>query len=171
MAVALAAGFAPPDRPNALAGLPLPNRVLIWSGRRLPFLAKMQFRMMSRLINGSNTEKALRMLLSSVPDVDKTILQNHDIATMLVTSIQEGYKDWHGPFQDGMLQVNPWYFDIRDIKTRVDIWQGDADVNVPLSSGQYLEKTLPNTRAFYLPGKGHFFILENWAEVLQKLIE
>lgn len=170
-AVALVAGFAPPDRPNALAGLPLLNRFLIWSGMRLPFLAKLQIRMMSQLIHDSDVEKSLSMLLSSVPDADKAVLQNRDFATMLVRSIKEGYKDWRGPFQDGMLQVNPWHFDIGDIKTRVDIWQGDADVNVPLASGQYLEKTLANTRAFYLSGKGHFFILENWAEVLQKLIE
>lgn len=169
IAATLAAGFAPPDRPNALEGLPLPNRILIWSGRKMPWLASLQFRLMGRMLGG-DTQKATELLLSSAPDVDKSILERPEVTAMLIASIQEGYQNWEGPFQDGMLQVNSWGFDIAEIQIRVDIWQGDADVNVPFSSAEYMRDTLPNTRMNVLPNKGHFFVFDHWREMIQALV-
>lgn len=169
IAATLVAGFAPPDRPNALEGLPLPNRLLIWLGQRIPWLVGLQIRLMGRMLSG-DTEKAAKLLLSSAPDVDKSILERPEVTAMLIASIQEGYKDWRGPLQDGILQVNPWGFDIAEIQTRVDIWQGDADVNVPISSAEYMQNTLPNTRMNICPGEGHFFIFDHWHEMIQTLV-
>ncbi|MCX9077133.1 MAG: alpha/beta hydrolase, partial [Candidatus Methanoperedens sp.] len=149
IAGALVAGFAPPNRPNALAGLPLPNRLLIWTGQRLPWLAALQFRLMARLING-DAERASRTILSSAPAGDKAVLEKPENLAMLLPDIREGYKNgWRGPFQDGYLQVTPWGFSLHNIQVRIDIWQGEADVNVPVHSGEYLRDTLPNASAMF----------------------
>jgi pimeloyl-ACP methyl ester carboxylesterase len=170
IAGALAAGFAPSNRPHALSGLPLANRLLIWAGPRMPWMATLQFRLMARLIN-ANAERAAKMLLSSAPPADKEVLKKPETLAMLLPAISEGYKNgWRGPFQDGYLQVTPWGFPLNNIQVRIDIWQGEADVNVPVHSGEYLRDTLANASATFLPGEGHFFLMKHWREVIARLV-
>jgi pimeloyl-ACP methyl ester carboxylesterase len=68
------------------------------------------------------------------------------------------------------LQVNPWGFRLENITTCIDIWQGEADVNIPHHAGRYRTDTLPNSRATFLPGEGHSYILKRWGETLEALL-
>jgi pimeloyl-ACP methyl ester carboxylesterase len=73
--------------------------------------------------------------------------------------------------QDDSLVNGEWGFALAEIETRVDIWQGEADVNVPVHAGRYLAETLPDNRATFFPGEGHFFILKRWEEILTGLVD
>ena len=116
-------------------------------------------------------EKATQRLMSSIPEADKTDLYAPGNVEILVSSIREGLvRDSRGVAQDDVLVNQEWGFDLKRVKPRIDIWHGEADVNVPLHAGKYLYEILPNTRAFFLPGAGHFFLLGCWEEVLSTLV-
>jgi len=63
---ALLAGAAPLEYPGALGGLPLPNRVLAWSARYMPWLVYQQRRLLSKGITGEPA-RALRLLKATLP--------------------------------------------------------------------------------------------------------
>ena len=63
-----------------------------------------------------------------------------------------------------------WGFDPAGVQPRIDIWHGDADVNVPVHAATYLHDKLPQSQLTTLPGAGHFLILDHWQEVLATLV-
>lgn len=63
-----------------------------------------------------------------------------------------------------------WGFDLAGVKPRIDIWHGEADLNVPVHAAKYLGDVLAHTRVTLLPGAGHFFIMERWEEILLALV-
>lgn len=109
--------------------------------------------------------------MASIPEADKVALYAADNLEVFVQSIREGYRTgWRGVAQDDVIINRDWRFDLASIRVPVDIWQGEADANVPLGAGQYLAARLPHTRGFFLPGEGHFFVLRRWGEVLAALL-
>jgi len=67
--------------------------------------------------------------------------------------------------------VRPWGFRLQDISIQVQIWHGEADVMNPVQFGEYLRDTIPNNKVTFLPGEGHFFILQRWGQILVQLVE
>ena len=74
------------------------------------------------------------------------------------------------PARDDIIINTPWKFDIMQVQTRFDIWQGDADMNVPVNQGKYQAEQLPNSILHILNNKGHMFLLEEWKDVLSELL-
>jgi pimeloyl-ACP methyl ester carboxylesterase len=70
---------------------------------------------------------------------------------------------------DAMLPAN-WPIPLNEIKIKVHLWQGEEDFTVPLAMGQYMAKEIPNCKAIYLKGAGHFWIFEHMAEIIEELI-
>lgn len=53
----------------------------------------------------------------------------------------------------------------------VHLWQGEEDTNVPLSMGRYQAGAIPNCRATFYPGEGHFSLVAGYMEeILSSLI-
>ena len=48
-----------------------------------------------------------------------------------------------GVAQDDVLVNREWDFDPAGVQPRIDIWHGDADVNVPVHAATYLHEVLP----------------------------
>jgi pimeloyl-ACP methyl ester carboxylesterase len=63
-----------------------------------------------------------------------------------------------------------WGFDLAKVRPRIDIWHGEADVNVPIGAAKYLRDRLPHTNATFFPREGHFFILKYWEKILSALV-
>lgn len=170
IAGAAISSVAPMSRPKAYEGMPLANRILARASRQYPWITKLIRRIMRRMVMG-DVEQAIRQLMSSIPEADKVILSAPQNAEILASSIREGFRcGSQGIAQDDILVNQDWGFSLEHVQPRIDIWHGDADVNVPIHAGKYLHDTLPNRRATFLPGEGHFFVLERWREVLSALI-
>jgi pimeloyl-ACP methyl ester carboxylesterase len=150
--------------------MPLPNQLLAKASRRAPMITK-QIRKLMRAMVIRDPEKAIQKLMSSIPASDKAVLFEPENIEMMVMSLYEGFrKDSIGVAHDDILVNKDWGFDLGEIAKRIDIWHGDADVNVPIHAGKYLHKTIPNSRAKFLPGEGHFFIILRWKEILSALV-
>jgi pimeloyl-ACP methyl ester carboxylesterase len=170
IAGAAISSVAPMGRPGAYRGMPLANQLLARCSRHYPWLTKLIRRMMRSMVMG-DVEKATRRLMSSIPDADKALLYAPQHVEIMVSALREGFRQGsQAVAQDDVLVNREWGFDLEHVTPRIDIWHGEADVNVPVHAGWYLRDTLPNTRATFLPGEGHFFLLGRWEEVLSALV-
>lgn len=171
-AVGVISSFAPYDRPNALEGVSSFNKLSLRLARWMPFwLGRQIMKMQGRAIT-EDPEGAARQMLSSLPEADQEVLSDPQVVGALLPSMKEAYRSGaDGPAWEGAIMVRPWGFRLQDITIQVQIWHGEADVMNPLQFGEYLRDTIPNNKAIFLPGEGHFFILERWGEILAHLVE
>jgi len=161
---------APMDRPGAYQGLPFFNRVLAKSARWFPLLTYLIRRVMRGMVMG-DIEKTTRQLMSSIPAADKAVLYAPKDFKIFVNSVREGLRSGsRGVACDDILINQAWGFDPADVQPRIDIWHGEADVNVPIHAARFLCAVIPHVRVTFLPGKGHFFLFNCWQDVLSRLV-
>lgn len=131
IAGALLSSVAPMNRPQAYEGMPVINRILAKSARWAPWITKTVRRFM-RWMALRDVETATRRLMTSIPDADKRVLYNPQNLENMVLSIREGFRSGYlGVALDDILVNGDWGFDLQEVKPRIDIWHGEADVNVP----------------------------------------
>ena len=171
MSGAIVSGLAPPERPNPYEGYKDFMRFLMILGRKFPKLVYVFRRIASKQIN-KPSGKIGDKFVKSLPKVDQEPFENPAIKEMLIADIKEGYKQGgDGPACDDIIINSPWGFDIKEIQTRFDIWQGDSDKNVPVNQGKYQAELLSNSNFHLLKNKGHMFLLDEWKNVLTQLIK
>jgi pimeloyl-ACP methyl ester carboxylesterase len=66
-----------------------------------------------------------------------------------------------------VLLGRPWGFELRDISTPVNLWQGESDVLVPPAMARHMCAQLPDCRACYFPGEGHLLVIDHMAEIIE----
>jgi pimeloyl-ACP methyl ester carboxylesterase len=171
VAGAVISSVAPMNRPNAYAGMPALNQLLARSARYLPLFTRMIRWSMRKMIMG-DLEKTSRQLMASIPDSDRAVLYDSQNVIRFRSAIREGFRSGsRGVAQDDTLVNRDWGFDLKGVTPRIDIWHGEADVNVPIGSSMYLRDMLPHQRTVFLPGEGHFFILKYWDRILAALVQ
>lgn len=171
IAGSLVSALAPPNRPNPYEGYKGLLKALMIFGRKYPKLVYWFRKIAAKQINNA-AGNAGDKFVKSLPKVDQVPFENNNIKDMLIADIKEGYKQGgDGPARDDIIINNDWGFDIKDIKTRFDIWQGDADKNVPLNQGKYQAGLLKNSELHLMKGKGHMFLLQEWEQILIELIK
>lgn len=170
IAGAVISSVAPMSRLNAYQGMPIMNQILARSSRQFPWITKLIRWIMRGMVMG-DVEKASQHLMSSIPDTDKAILYTPQNVEIFVSAIREGFRlGSRGVAQDDILINQEWGFDLARVLPRIDIWHGEADVNVPIHAAKYMRDVLPNAQAFFLPGEGHFFVLTHWEAILSTLV-
>jgi len=167
---AIVSGLAPANRPNPYAGYKGFLRALMILGRRFPSLVYIFRRIAAKQINNPSGEIEDKFV-KSLPKMDQIPFENQQVKAMLIADIKEGYKQGgDGPARDDIIINTPWKFEMMNIQTRFDIWQGDIDENVPVNQGKYQAELLPNNSFYLMENKGHMFLLEKWKDVLIQLI-
>lgn len=167
---AIASGLAPANRPNPYAGYKGFMKALMILGRRFPSLVYIFRKIAAKQINNPSGDIGDKFV-NSLPKVDQIPFENQEVKAMLIADIKEGYKQGgDGPARDDIIINTPWKFEIMNIQTRFDIWQGDIDENVPVNQGKYQAELLPNNSFYLMENKGHMFLLEKWKDVLIQLI-
>jgi pimeloyl-ACP methyl ester carboxylesterase len=168
---AIVSGLAPPDRPKPYQGYKGFFLLLMVLGRRFPRLVYAFRRMTAKQIN-SPSDKIGDKFVKSLPEVDQKPFENPLVKELFLADIKEGYKQGgDGPARDDIIINSPWKFDIREIQTRFDIWQGDSDLNVPVNQGYFQADLLPDNNFHLMKNKGHLFLLEEWKHILSELIK
>jgi pimeloyl-ACP methyl ester carboxylesterase len=168
---AIVSGLGPADRPNPYEGYKGFLKLLMILGRKIPKLVYVFRRMAAKQINKSS-EKMGEKFVKSLPEVDQKPFENSATKEMLIADIKEGYKQGgDGPARDDIIINSPWKFNIKEIQTRFDIWQGDSDVNVPVNQGKYQASLLPKNNFHLLKNRGHMLLLDEWNNVLSELVK
>jgi pimeloyl-ACP methyl ester carboxylesterase len=168
---AILCGLAPPDRPQPYRGLPWPNRLLMFGGRRLSCLVYLLRYFSWRMITQDRAGDDYGPI-ATFPEIDRRLLHTPQQREDFVRDIREGYRQgWRGPAQDDVLINRPWGFCLKAIIPRIDLWQGGKDKNVPAWQAHYQAERIPHSRLTLWPHLGHLGHLAHWSEVLAALID
>lgn len=168
--VALISSFAPYDRPGSTADMARFNKVALGLARRAPWWLARRFMSIQGKALTNKPEKTAKRMLSSLPDVDREVLEQSAVIDVLVPAMTEAYRNGaDGPAWEGRMLVRSWGLELSGISVPIEIWHGDADVNNPLQSAVYLRDTIPGSHATILEGEGHFHIFKHWGEILDQI--
>jgi pimeloyl-ACP methyl ester carboxylesterase len=166
--VGLVASTAPLDIPEATRGMAQSNRVALAATRALPFpVVRLLY---GYMIGGQlkHPEATLDQQAQQFPASDRTVRENAAWRTMELANLREAYRQGaHGHAWEGRMLTRPWGFHLGAITLRVHLWQGEADVLVPPTMGQYLAATLPNCAATFVREAGHLALfVQHWGGIL-----
>ena len=102
---------------------------------------------------------------------DKKLLSDPLVGSMIQNSYKEAfYQGSEGPAWEFYLFIQPWGFDLQQIKANTYLWHGDNDRTVPLAMGQHHAELIPHAQLKIFPGEGHFTVPIRYAgEILQTL--
>jgi pimeloyl-ACP methyl ester carboxylesterase len=156
-ATAVVAGLAPVDRPELRRDLIWPMRAGFFLGRRAPWLFGLFAAGLVSASPHSHADYVMRLLGGADGEADRRLAHDPRFRRAIVSSIREALRRGaHAARQDVQIYARAWGFSLNDISTPVDIWHGEADGTVPATMGRYLAQQLPQCRARFLPGEGHF---------------
>lgn len=106
-----------------------------------------------------------------VPPIDQDELRGSygdELAAVMRRSLAGGFDGW---IDDDLAFVQPWGFAVDAIAVPVTLWQGELDLMVPPSHGQWLAGAIPGARFEYAPGHGHISLLTRFrAAILDGLL-
>jgi len=113
---------------------------------------------------------------SLLTEVDKKALtKNTEMGQFVVDTVNESLKiGCDGWVDDDLAFINPWGFELNDIKVPVILYHGDEDKLAPFAHGEWLAKNLPQgfLRKHLVQGEGHLSLfLERTDDMIDELLE
>jgi pimeloyl-ACP methyl ester carboxylesterase len=160
-AAVVVAGPAPMSSPEATSGMSAQSRRMFWLARRTPWLARVIFGLTALAVRWF-PDRVFGRVSSSTPPSDMAVLERPDVKQVIMGSFREALRNGgHGVAYEMTLFTRPWGFQLQDVRRRVDLWQGTADVNVPPWMTEDLATQLPECDTHILQGEGHFSLLAN----------
>lgn len=163
-AVSIVCGLGPLETPGSTDRMIRNNQFTFFLGHRLPWLARIFFwRIVCQVRR--DPEGMLGRMIGALPDPDKAVLAKPEVKTVLTDNVVEAFRSGsRGAACELLLLTRPWGFLLKDIAVRVNLWHGEQDVSVPPSMGRYQARAIPNCRAVFYAGEGHFSLVINHME-------
>jgi pimeloyl-ACP methyl ester carboxylesterase len=92
------------------------------------------------------------------------------LAASFRAAVAAGVAGWR---DDDLAFTLDWGFTMAEAGrgAPVAVWQGDQDLMVPWSHGQWLAANIPGARANMLPGEGHLSLAHSFGAILDDLLE
>lgn len=170
-AVVLVNSLAPFDLDGAPDGLDWRMRAAWWLLGHVPGMCGTAARAQARMVRRSPTALPPRMA-RRMAEVDRRAAGTPAAGEGIGRQFEEAFRQGPGGVaRDLHILSRPWGFDLGEVAVTVDLWQGEADRNVPASMGRALTRALPSCRAHYLPGVGHLVDMPYAAEMLAPALE
>ena len=168
-AAAIISGIAPFDSPEAASGMNRLNRALFTLARRAPWLARAPMLLAQLALRAP--ERAIDRSIAAMPEADRAIMRRPEVRATFVSDFVEAFRAGvRGPAWELVLYARPWGFRLQDIAMQVDLWQGEADKNVPVAMGRYQAAAIANCRARFFPGEGHLLVIDHMDEIFGALV-
>jgi pimeloyl-ACP methyl ester carboxylesterase len=163
-AAGMVSGLAPADVPGAVEGMRPLNRRLLQVGRRAPWLFGLLAWGVVRALR-RDPDRFLARQFADLPQPDREILARPEIRKHIQDAALEAFRTGsRGAALENALYARSWGFRLQDITTKVHLWQGELDINVPPAMGRYLAKTIPNCCSRFYAAEGHTSLLVNHME-------
>jgi pimeloyl-ACP methyl ester carboxylesterase len=103
-------------------------------------------------------------------DVDRSVITGEFagyLAESFRAAVRSGIAGWR---DDDFAFAVDWGFALA-ASVPVSVWQGDQDMMVPFSHGQWLAAHIPGARAHLLPGEGHLTLVHAFGAILDDLLD
>jgi pimeloyl-ACP methyl ester carboxylesterase len=108
---------------------------------------------------------------SLLPAVDRALLTGEvgeDMAAIFREGLRVGSDGW---LDDDLAFVKPWGFSLAEVTVPTVLWQGTADLMVPVGHGQWLAERIPGVASHIEDGEGHLSIgIGSIDQMLQELV-
>jgi pimeloyl-ACP methyl ester carboxylesterase len=102
---------------------------------------------------------------------DKRVLSNYKYRSKLLESRKEVFRQGiKGASLELKLYTTKWNFDLSKIKSKVYLFYGEDDRNVPLAMGKYYHSQIPGSILKTYLGEGHLISLTHSKEILETLM-
>lgn len=148
-------GMGPKDAPGAKDG----------SSWTIPGLPKIIRRFILTLMKKGlygDPQKFLQRTLDTFSEIDKSLLDNGDLANTFLKSLKEALRSGAvGTLKEAELFSGDWDFSLDDIRVPVYLWHGGQDRNVPIAVGQYVAASIPECHSHFLEDEGHLTLPRN----------
>lgn len=108
-----------------------------------------------------------------LPEPDKQIILNPDMKDRIIRKSIEAFRQGSkGPAYDFKLYAKSWGFALDELpsETRIFIFHGELDKNVPIGIVQVMSKSIPNCKTSFYPNEGHMSVFVNKLEDILSLI-
>ena len=120
-------------------------------------------------VTGADVAAGMGDLVSAVDKAAVTGEFADYLAASFRAAVASGVAGWR---DDDLAFAADWGFTMADVGTGapVAIWQGDQDMMVPFSHGQWLAASIPGAGAHLLPGEGHLTLVNTFGAILDDLL-
>ncbi len=166
----IVSGFAPIDLNKELTrNMSSSNKIGFWMAMKAPWLLKVVLKSIAKS-SVREPEKQLDKFMEGFSISDQNIVKKPEIHKVFLEDMKEAYRQgMKGHYGDLKSLIKPWGFALEEIKTKVYIWQGEEDKNVPIEMGYFFDKALPNSEVYFYPEEGHLLYLNHWKDILEQL--
>ena len=121
-----------------------------------------------RRATGADLVTAMNSLL---PAADRALFTGEvgeDMAAIFHEGLRVSVDGW---LDDDLAFVKPWGFSLAEVTVPTALWQGTADLMVPVGHGQWLAERIPGVVAHIEDGEGHLSIgIGSLDRMLQELV-
>jgi pimeloyl-ACP methyl ester carboxylesterase len=164
--VGLLAGMGPMDVPAIRRDQHPALKLLFGLARLHPRLVAPMLRMDARMF-ARDPVGAVRRLASKMTPPDRRFVESEpDAIDVFARSLAVAYgQGIDGAMREAALIARPRGFELADIATRVHVYQGAHDRNVPPAMGEYITAQLADSVWRFLPDEGHLSIVCNAADL------
>jgi len=158
-------GVGPFDIPGATEGMSRQNRMLFAASRRAPILVRIVMAFMAQGMKRA-PDRFMERMLKALPKPDQDVMADPALRELFKQDALESMRPGaRGAAYESVMYARPWGFRLQDITMPVTLWQGDADVNVPVVMGRYQAQAIPNCDWRFFPGEGHMLIFAHMDEL------
>jgi pimeloyl-ACP methyl ester carboxylesterase len=116
-------------------------------------------------------EQVAAALGSLAPPVDAAALTGQVAEQTAATFRRAQLRGYVGWLHDDLALVRPWGFSVADISVPVAVWQGTADMMVPIAHARWLIEHVPGVRAHLEDGEGHVSLRNQMPRILDDLLD
>ena len=153
----IAAGMGSPDDPVVLRDMKPANRRLLVLARRSPSLLRLPMALTRRsLLDPRKRDRYVQAQLAQAGTADRVAL----VELMAQGDLTAAGRDALGAGTSAVaselaMLARPWGIDLGQVTSRVELWHGSDDVNVPPVAAVSLAERLPNAVVHVVEGAGH----------------
>lgn len=166
-------GMGPLNTPDGLKTLPLSrtDRLLARIAQRSPRLACLAAAPIFAHRIDPDRPTALERMKRGMAPADIRLLDQPRIVKTLFRDAAEALKQGRrGVTWDLLLYTRPWGFRLDEIKAKVHLWHGEADITVPPQFGRVIAALIPGCRATYWPGEGHLMMISHASQIIDTIV-
>lgn len=120
-------------------------------------------------------EKNYSQLAAGLPEPDEKVFLDPRVKNRIIDKTREAFlQGSKGLVHDFKLYSESWGFDPSEIpvETRVLIFHGELDKNVPISYSRTISEQIPNCKSKFYHDEGHLSLLVNrFEEIVNSLLE
>ena len=168
-ALGLVSAMAPVASPAIRKHLKARYSVIYGLGRRSRPMTVLGTKLFRRTF-ARDPDRVMRFAMSAMTGPDRDILADDWTRGCLIASAEGAFsQDTSGLVTELLLMSRAWGFEVSDISVPTILWHGEADTVVPAAFGRWLAERIPDCRARFIPGAGHFWVVTDAAEVMRRL--